>query len=292
MDGFDSYREDYENMSADEIHEQYESLLSGRNQHPEYLIHQAWTALWRSFDVFTDNFTELRALLVAAESDANLQMELFQNVRPPTVRTAYFRALDRTLHNSLAGAVSLVDHTRRHVKEHFKDSAFSTEFEARNTAVYEMEESAFLRRFRNFLLHVGHAPFAMSGTLPTQGGESSTLTIWLIGDELLKAKDVWTGASRKFITERPEGIHLLEVVDAYGEAMIELYTWVFGQQPILRPDGLEILNEFTRRINLTMTAGAHDGRHMQQFYEHAAKNAQAAREGRPQTNWQDVKPSD
>jgi hypothetical protein len=56
--------------------------------------------------------------------------------------------------------------------------------------------------------------------------------------------------------------------------------------------GLSILNEFTRRINLTMTSGAHDGRHMEEFWEHVASNAQASREGRPQADWQEVKPQD
>jgi hypothetical protein len=292
MDEFDVYREDYEAMSDEEARTQRERLISDRNKHPEYLVHQAWTALWRSFDIYTDNMSELRALLAGAETDEQLQMELFQNVRAPTVRTAYFRGLDKALHNSLAGAVSLVDHTRRHVAENFPETKFSTDFESKNSIVYKMPESTFLRRFRNYLLHVGHAPFKMTGTLAVKSSDTGTLTVWLVSEELLSVEKVWTAPARTFIENHAEGIHLLAVVDAYGQAMLDLYHWVFDQQPVLRPDGLDILNEFTRRINLTMSSGAHDGRHMKEFWEHAARNAGAAREGRPQTDWQDVKPQD
>jgi hypothetical protein len=182
------YREEYDAMSPEEARTQRSRLLSDRSRHPEYLIHRAWRALWRSFDVYTDNMSELRALLVSAETDAKLQTELFQNVRTPTVRTAYFRGLDKTLHDALAGAVSLVDHTRRHVAENFPETIFSKGFEAKNSTVYEMPETAFLRRFRNYLLHVSHAPFKMTGTFASKDGDNGTLTVWLISEELLLAK--------------------------------------------------------------------------------------------------------
>ena len=290
MDAFETYRKDYDVMSPEEARAQRGRLISDRNRHPEYLVHLAWTALWRSFDVYTDNMSELRDLLVAAESNADLQTELFQNVRAPAVRTAYFRGLDKTLHNALAGAVSLVDHTRRHVAENFPETDFSKDFEAKNSTVYEMPESAFLRRFRNYLLHVGHAPFKMTGTLAVENGDKGTLTVWLISEELLSAENVWTAPTRKFIEDHPGGIQLFAVVDSYGQAMLDLYRWVFDQQPTLRPDGLDILTEFTRRINLTMTAGTHDGRHIGEFWEHVTRNAQAAQEGRPQVDWQNVMP--
>lgn len=292
VDEFETYREDYDAMSPEEAQTQRERLISDRNRHPEYLVHQAWTALWRSFDVYTDNMSDLRTLLTAAEADERLQTELFQNVRAPTVRTAYFRGLDKYLHNALAGAISLVDHTRRHVAENFPETKFSKDFEANNSTEFEMPESAFLRRFRNYLLHVGHAPFKMTGTVAVKVGDKGTLTVWLISEELLLAKGSWTTAARKFIEDHPDGIHLLAVVDAYSHAMLNLYSWVFDQQHVLRPNGLDTLNEFTRRINLTMTAGTHDGRHIEEFWEHVARNAQASREGRPQSDWQDVKPQD
>lgn len=292
MEEFDAYREDYEAMSPEELDAQRERLIAHRRAHPDYVLHQAWTALWRSFDVYTANVTDLRALLAAAETDESLQKELFQNVRAPTVRDAYFRALDKTLHNALSGAVSLVDHTRRHVRTNFPDTEFAAEFEARNASVFEMPESAFLRRFRNYLLHVGHAPFKMTGTLAVKDGDKNSLRVWLVSEDLLSVEDMWSASAREFIEAYPDGIHLRAVFETYAQAMVDLYKWVFDQQPVLRPYGLRILNEFTRRINLTLTAGAHDGRHMEQFWEHVARNAQAAREGRPQVDWQDVKPED
>lgn len=252
-------------MLPDEAKSQIDRLTSDRNKHNEYQIHLAWTALWRSFDVYTDNMSDLRELLTAAEANAELQMELFQNVRAPVVRTAYFRGLDKALHNALAGAVSLVDHTRRHVAENFPDSKFSDDFDTRNSVVYNMHEAQFLRRFRNYLLHVGHAPFKMTGSLAVKSHHAGSLTVWLIGEELLSHEELWTAPARKFIEKHPSGIHLLAVIEIYEKSMRDLYRWVFDQQPLLRPNGLAILDEFTRRINLTMTAGAHDGSQIEKF---------------------------
>lgn len=290
MAEFDEYREDYDSLTEDDAREQTERLVAARNAHPEFAIHQAWTALWRSHDIFGGNLQELFALLIASETDPDLQTELFQNVRKPAVRDAFLRALDRTLHNALAGAVSLVDHTRRHVGEHFADSDFASEFEQRNGLVVALPEAAFLRRFRNYLLHVGHAPFTMSGTLGVKPGERSTLKIWLDSPALLAERGFWTGPARAFIEAHPEQIHLRGVVDRYAQAMQDLYRWVFDQQPVLSPKGLDILNEFTRRINLTMTLGSHDGRRMEEFWDHVAQNAKAFDEGRPQKDWRDAPP--
>jgi hypothetical protein len=61
VEGLQEYREDYDAMSLEEAQSQLSRLLSDRNRHPECLIHQAWSALWRSFDVYTDNMSELTA---------------------------------------------------------------------------------------------------------------------------------------------------------------------------------------------------------------------------------------
>lgn len=283
------YREDYDALTIEESHEQYERLQADMRSHPSYKARGEWTALQRSYDIFGLNARDLMVLLLASENDANLQTELFQNVRKPDVRDAYFKALDRALHNALAGAGSLVDHTRV-LMATYPGSEFATEFEERNKVVAEEPGAIFLRRFRNYLLHAGHAPFKMSGTLSVNDGEKSTLTIWLDSDSLLEDTESWTGASRKFIQDHPEGIHLRQVAEDYIKAMSDLYLWVFAQEQVLDPEGLNILNKFVERINLTMTLGSHDGRHTEEFWKHVASNAQAHREGRPQTDWRTGEP--
>lgn len=287
MDGFERYREDYGEMSDTETKAQYDQLVRDRDAHPEYLLHQAWRSLWRSFDVYTDNMQDLQRLLDAARENEQLQVELFQNVRPPVVRDAYVRALDKNLHNALAAAVSLVDHSRRHVAEYFPDSDFSLEFESRNAAVIALPEAVFLRRFRNYLLHVGHAPFAMTGTLSNEDGKATRTTIWLVSAELMTST-IFTGAAQTFIKSHPGNIDLYDVMDTYRRVMLELYRWTFDQQDVLSPHGLDILNEFVRRINLTMTKGSHDGRDHERFLQHLQSNLQAFGEGRAQADWQDA----
>jgi hypothetical protein len=285
-----AYREDYADMTADEITAQVDHLQAGMRSHPDYVAHDEWTALQRSLDVFRGNATELMVLLVTSETDENLRSQLTFTQQSPHVREAFFRALDRSLHNALASAVSLVDHTRRLV-DNYPASAFASEFGQKNTAVKEEPGAEFLRRFRNYLLHIGHAPFGMTTTFATEDRDAGTLSIYLDSATLLKAKGFWSGPSRAFVAGHPDGIHLREVAQDYITAIGNLYAWVFQQEERLHPNGIETINGFVERINLTMSRGSLDGRNQQAWLKHVGENVQAQREGRPQTDWREVNPS-
>lgn len=135
------------------------------------------------------------------------------------------RALDRHLHNMIASAVKLVDHTRVLLKN-YPESAFAAEFARLNSAVADSQGTEFLRRLRNYLLHVGVAP--ISTTMTWVPGQMD-LRIWLDSRALLEWPG-WTAPARRFIeTQEGDGVHIREVVENYAAAMEDLYRWVFDQ---------------------------------------------------------------
>jgi len=232
-----------------------EALRQELAQHPGKLARDRWDELRRSTNVFARNVGELRGLLVVAETNEQIAVELIQNMHAPTVRDEYTAQLDQKLHNMIAASVSLVDHTRRLLKC-YSDTEFSADFEARNDVVRHAPVAAFLRRLRNYLLHYGMAPFSYSLRVHDGAGMDSRVT--LNSAALLEYSD-W-GSARAYIVASGQEIHLSVAVDQYSAAMRDLYNWVFAQFEGLHGDHTDAANELVRQINLTMTGGLHDFR--------------------------------
>lgn len=270
----------YEFKSHDDRNAQYELLKEELRNHPGAVARRMWDELHRAHSVWVRNENELTALLRAGELNEELSIELMQNVRPQTVRMDYFSQLDQRLFNMIGSATALVEQTS-HVTDHYPESTFQAEFVARNSVIRDAPASAFIRRFRNYLLHYGSAP--MTGT-STYKDETLTTRILLDSAELLTRFD-WPVAAREYLQANPEGIHLRGIIETYSRQMGELYLWAFEQENVMHDADLLEMNDLVRRINLTMTDGAHDGKNMTEYWEHFSENLKAYREGRPQSDW-------
>jgi hypothetical protein len=113
---------------------------------------ERWEEVRRSWSVFVRNTNELVDLLKIPATDINASLQLMSDDRDATA--LYWEQLDQRLHNQLASAVSLVDHTRRLLTYYETDiPALVAEYNRQNTIVTEMNETAFLRDLRNYLLH-------------------------------------------------------------------------------------------------------------------------------------------
>lgn len=217
-----------------------------------------WQEVRRSVGVFQRNAAELLAVLNAGESDQELIPELFQNVRPPLVRDEYFARLDQRLHNTLAAAVSLVDHTRRLVNE-YEGTGFAEKFGPRNEAVRSADSSVFVRDLRNYLLHYGQAPFVSHVRLSDAGTEGDLISEIRIDGPTLVRWSKWSAGSRAFIEASGAELLLTAAIRSYVDAMTDLYRWVFEQFEVLHGNDIDATNALVRELNLTMTGGASDG---------------------------------
>lgn len=230
--------------------------------------------------MFQRNAHELMQVLDAAEKDERLARELFQNVRPTNVRRDYFGLLDQKLHNMLASAVSLVDHTRR-VRNKYKGTDFYKELMTRNNLVRAAPGSTFVRDLRNYLLHYGVLAFVHQISMPSEG---STLVSEVHLDcAQLRTWDGWTAPSKSYMTSRGETVHLSATVREYIANMESLYRWVFEQFEGLHGKDIDDTNKLVAELNLTMTGGVTDGRDWHARMAHMQENLRAWREGREQT---------
>lgn len=203
-----------------------------------------WDVVDRSWSVFSRNTVELLKFLnVPTQNPVMLQMIMTGG---PNDSSPVWEELAQRLHNQLASIASLVDHTRR-LMDYYKDDAplLIEQFNSRNDAIRQMEQAAFLRDLRNYLLHYGQAPLISTLTLPQADSEADARHAFRFSAEGLLRWTGWKAPARKYLTKFAEGDG--PVVDSdvrvYGVAMQELYAWLFEQRSwvvALMPDRFRI----------------------------------------------------
>ena len=195
---------------------------------------ERWDVVQRSWNVFALNTTDLVGLLNIPATNIAQSLLLMGDDRQAAA--PFWAALDQRLHNQLASAVSLVEHTRRLVTFYGDDAPkMVAEFTARNATVADLEGSVFLRDLRNYLVHYGLAPIVQSLSLgPSDGSGSTGHSVKLSAVGLLGwAK--WRAISREYLARFPDrdGPVLIEVVVEYANEMSGLYTWLLQQRAVV-----------------------------------------------------------
>lgn len=187
--------------------------------------YEHWETVRRAWTIFARNTTELVNLLNEPASNPALALLLMQDGIEGA--TGYWDALDQRLHNQVASAASLVDHTRNLMK-YLKDAPFLVEeFQERNQRVRDMPEALFLRDLRNYLLHYGVAPrVQVIDLVPAPG--STGYSFKLSASKLLEWKK-WSNPARTYLAGFPDrdGPVLGAEVVAYANAMEALIVWLF-----------------------------------------------------------------
>lgn len=199
-------------------------------------VQRSWVVFWR-------NANELVGLLHSVETNVVASLALMQDRQEGTeeerrARQAFWDELDQRLHNLLASAVSLVDHTRPLVDFYVYEPVFQQEFRSRNDAVAQSPRASFLRNLRNYLLHKGVAPLMQTMRLETTAADEwDHLRIQLSGDGLLRWPK-WNAKQRGFIQSFDGGPPLRDVCVGYAEDMRDVYVWLFQQHAVLHPPGV------------------------------------------------------
>lgn len=195
-------------------------------------------SLARSWTVFVRNTDELLDVLDRPNNDVALSMVLMGDDREAI--GPFWGEVDQRLHNELASAVSLVDHTRRLLEYLGSDvSGIIAEYTDRNLKIMEMNETKFLRKLRNYLLHYGTAPILQSLNLVS--GEHS---LKLNAARLLRWPE-WNVQMRKYLSvfgDR-DGPLLRQEVAVYATAMSDMYRWLFEQRVAIFNDP-DVLDRF------------------------------------------------
>jgi hypothetical protein len=194
-----------------------------------YRIQAKIRGLRGSYYVFESNYLWLvRALDYFGREEVSMELWRLDN---RTKLGSFIDEVTRLLHNFLASAQSLVDHTRVFKNKMYKGHTFKKVYQ--DKVDRELKHSpivCFVQDLRNYVLHK-QLPIA-SAQLSLKGGGGTITeldnTIKLDVNEL-REWNKWKPESRVFLDSLDDKVQIREVAEKYEGAIRAFYQW-FGEQ--------------------------------------------------------------
>jgi hypothetical protein len=212
-----------------------------------------WQGLARAGAVNARNTRELVTLLRAMETQPEISLELVQNVRPPVVAEEMHAQLDQRLHNFVASAGMLIDHTRR-LFDGYAGSNLAAEYEQRKDRLIANPVVSFIKGLRNYLLHHSLPVHSVTVSMPTLDANTARGQIQIPTAVLLQS-DFWDANAKEYLATCGDGVLLSAAVEEYTLLIGGLYDWVFLQYQGLHQGDIHEYNEMILEYNWTLSCG-------------------------------------
>ena len=184
----------------------------------------------RSFEIFRGNFEELHtAVTVFQEEDAD------RNRRAENRQIQRQRHIEvhRLLHNFVASAYSLLEHTLRHVDNFYTNSEFVDQYKSKvasDLATAPVRD--FIQDLRICLQHIQAVDIWASLKASDQGIES----VLELSVSELQAWDGWKHLSRAYMAQAGDRIRLDSVASEYMQLISDFYTWFRQREERIHAD--------------------------------------------------------
>jgi hypothetical protein len=192
-------------------------------QSPGAVLYDELAAVARSYRLFVANTQEFERFLGHFDTDVTARLELWDE-RNRQRFEAFLDEVDRLLHNYLAAASTVRDHTRRLWQQHPPaDAAATAEYERRVRDTFaEAPLAQFVQRLRNYSMH-SKLPIARGQlTWSREHGDHSTV---VLSKEALFRWNDWNAPARRFIETADENIDLRVVVRDYTAIVHDFNQW-------------------------------------------------------------------
>lgn len=253
------------------------------DRHPAYRTHGRIRDLGRVLRVWHMYSLMLTQLLTELEGSEEASVELIRNVGDTSIRERIVLSLDQGLVAYVAGLKAVIDHARVLAQGQSKDLQ-ARYAERTRKLVADVPYSAFLVKFRNYILHNVAAPWGFTVSTTEDGTTGSR--IYVETKPLLENKTWWDAGSKAFLNDSGDSIHLLPLLEPYRAALVPHIEVLMGEiYDEINPE-LDKLRELSRKRNLLVSGGVSDGSDWEAFKDHIAENALREARGEPALNFQ------
>ena len=188
------------------------------DRHPVNRLMMALFAYGSTKDILAMNCFEVLRFIEEIESGRFSKIALDQKRRLEYQN--FQNHLIRYFHNFLAGAKTLIEHTRNMMKSDLISEKHRLAYQSQVDTTFSDDLSKFVGDFRNYTLHFGLPPLAHVCSIPEEK--------WVVTLNLrdLQDWDKWTARSKKFIENHPDPIRLSWLVASYQEKAVSLHEWL------------------------------------------------------------------
>jgi hypothetical protein len=214
-----------------------------------FQIHLRLVTLETNYFVFARNYGEISQLIKGVQHP-----DAYDKLWPQDKHEEMMwvlREITRLLHNLVASAKTLVEHTRILINQWYEETEFLTEYQAEVKERFSDHPTVgFVEDLRNYVVHYRlpstSAHFQVK-TDPTTKEQSSSQTIALDKPTLLEWSG-WTSKSKGYLKDSNDQIVLEDVIDQYFRDVNEFHRWMRQRLIEIHNDELIWLAETSRRV--------------------------------------------
>ncbi len=214
---------------------------------PEYELYRSLKKLHSSIYIFDKNYSELHDMIAFLSRDPRAR-HLFWQRNQDQLESALIEVI-RLLHNYVAAAQSLIDHTRRLHRKLSGTSAKFKDYQVRIKSDFEHDTlSQFIKCLRQYCQHY-KAPninFTVNW-VHTEATETRTLNL-LVAD--LRTFDGWSPPARKFLDAAGDRINIEEVTTLYRNKVTAFYQWFYSRQAEIHAEELKRVKQKDNELHL------------------------------------------
>lgn len=218
---------------------------------PEQEISGRLQRLHETLRLFSANASELSRMLALHAEPRNAKVlwalknrERFRDLQ---------REVMRLLHNFVASAFTLVDHTRRIYRKHYEPHDLIPQYSDKKDHAFKLNPlHNFMKDLRQFFLHM-EMPI-VTAVLEMQSGA----THLQLKRHVLERFENWSSATVVFLDENAWTVDLARACDSYVANVVAFHDWFRRELEILHARELAVLNAKCEELEQVMRdAGFH-----------------------------------
>jgi hypothetical protein len=154
----------------------------------------------------------------------------------------YLKEVSRLLHNFVASAKTLVEHTRIIAREMYGSTDFWKEYESQIAQRFTSNPLVrFIHELRNYILHYD-LPLTSASLTPKHD------SLLKINITTLRKWKGWKGPSRQYVSYANDEETIEDIVRGYTSAIINFHDWFNDRQHELHKEAFEAANELRQRL--------------------------------------------
>jgi hypothetical protein len=197
-------------------------------QMPEYKLFQDVQSLDLSLYMFHKNYVALNTILTFLASDP--QADPLFTVRNRDKLGQVGRDVVCFIHNYVAAALSLIDHTRNLYNKLYAPAQQFPDYENRvSTEFIQNPLAQFVVSLRQYCQHYKAPNITVQTTFPNGLNARPVRKVLLaLGD--LQTFDGWRPKAREYLRTVADAVDIQEVATAYRDKVMAFYQWVQARQ--------------------------------------------------------------
>ena len=203
------------------------------------LYHQDLKGLDISLYIFNRNYTDLRNIITFITTDP--RGAIFYTVENRYQLEEFGYDVICRIHNYVAAAKSLVDHTHNLYGKLYEDTNLFPEYQERVDNEFKYDPlSKFVQDLRRYCQHFKSPIVMFRTTVDGNGRPIRNISIPL--DDLQAFKD-WSAPAKKYLRTIQEKVDVLEVATAYRDKVNAFHSWFRSRQEEIHADELKELDD-------------------------------------------------